>query len=143
MHALSSLVGLVVAIAPQSSCPDRFPQLAAQLTAQLPEYASRQYSRLRISREIVSVGMPELEPLPLADRRPIPQDPRQLFVAIAERPTGGTQVTQQFYWLFLTRTSRGWRLAMTFMRVGTAPPVDVSDGAIAQSVQRWLKTYCP
>ncbi|NJK34423.1 MAG: hypothetical protein HC919_05430 [Oscillatoriales cyanobacterium SM2_2_1] len=143
MHPLSGLVGVVVALALAPTCPKHFPEMAAQLTAELPEYLSRQYARLRSPVEVVSVGMPELEPLPLADRQFIPDDPKQLFVAIAERPTGGVKVVQRFYWLFLTRTSRGWRLVMTFMRVGTAPPVDVSDGAIAQSVQRWLRTYCP
>ncbi len=124
------------------TCPADFSSLSKALAKDLPDYLNRAYSRLRIKREVMTISQPEFEPLPLAPdqaRDPLPQ---QIFLSALERETGKTQTSQRAYWLFVVPTSNGWRLAITFMRIGQAPPVDVSDAVIADATNKWLRDYC-
>jgi hypothetical protein len=138
-------------------CPSNFPDLSQAITKDLQGYLTRTYTRLGFKSQVVAVGYPEVEPLPLAagnraiatNSAPDPNkaiapadDPKQLFISLLERPAGKLDTTKKAYWLFLTNTRRGWRLAMAFTRIGNSPPQDVSDGAIAAAVRTWLRDYC-
>ncbi len=124
------------------TCPTDFPSLSAALAKDLPDYLNRAYSRLRIKREVMTISQPELEPLPLAPDQSRDRIPQQVFLSMLERQTGKTETSQRAYWLFVVPTSNGWRLAIAFMRIGQAPPVDVSDAAIADATNKWLRDYC-
>ena len=126
----------------QRACPADFPSLSKALAKDLPDYLNRSYSRLKIKREIMAISQPELEPLPLAPDQSSDLLTQQIFLSVLERQTGKVETSQRAYWLFLVPTSNGWRLAMAFMRIGQAPPVDVSDAAIADATNKWLRDYC-
>ena len=126
----------------QRTCPADFPSLSKALAKDLPDYLNRSYSRLKIKREIMAIGQPELEPLPLAPDQSSDRLTQQIFLSVLERQTGKVETSQRAYWLFLVPTNNGWRLAMAFMRIGQAPPVDVSDAAIADATNKWLRDYC-
>jgi len=123
-------------------CPADFPSLSKALAKDLPDYLNRAYIRLRIKREVMTISQPELEPLPLAPDQPRDRLPQQIFLSMLERQTGRSETSQRAYWLFVVPTSNGWRLAMAFMRIGQAPPTDVSDAAIADATNKWLRDYC-
>ncbi|MFN4788458.1 MAG: hypothetical protein ACK5EU_17505 [Pseudanabaena sp.] len=123
-------------------CPADFPNLSKSLAKDLPDYLNRTYIRLRLKREVMTISQPDLEPLPLAPDQPRDRLPQQIFFSILERQTGKVETSQRAYWLFVVQTSHGWRLAMAFMRIGQAPPVDVSDAAIADATNKWLRDYC-
>jgi hypothetical protein len=131
-------------------CPSNFTDLSKAIAKDLQGYLTRTYTRLGFKSQVVAVGIPEVEPLPLV-RNPAPDpskaiapadEPKQLFVSLLERPAGKLDITKKAYWLFLTNTRRGWRLAMAFTRINNSPPQDVSDGAIADAVRTWLRDYC-
>jgi hypothetical protein len=126
----------------QRTCPADFPILSKTLARDLPDYLNRVYSRLRVNREVMTVSQPELEPLPLAPDRSGDSNVRQIFLSVLERETGKVKTSQRAYWLLVVPTSNGWRLAMAFMRIGQAPPVDVSDAALADAASKWLRDYC-
>jgi hypothetical protein len=90
----------------------------------------------------MAISQPELEPLPLAPDQSSDRLTQQIFLSVLERQTGKVETSQRAYWLFLVPTNNGWRLAMAFMRIGQAPPVDVSDAAIADATSKWLRDYC-
>lgn len=123
-------------------CPADFPSLSKSLAKDLPDYLNRVYSRLKIKREVMTISQPELEPLPLAPDQSRDRLPEQIFLSVLERQTGKVETSQRAYWLFVVPTSKGWRLDMAFMRIGQAPPVDVSDAAIANAANKWLRDYC-
>lgn len=124
------------------TCPADFPSLSKALAKDLPDYLNRVYSRLRIKREVMTISQPDLEPLSLAPDQASDRLPQQIFLSMVERSTGKNETSQRAYWLFVVPTSNGWRLAIAFMRVGQAPPVDVSDAAIADATNKWLRDYC-
>ncbi len=126
----------------QRQCPPDFPRLSQALANALPDYLNRSYQRLRLRREVIAISQPELEPLPIAPDQLRDRLPQQIFLSVLEKEAGRTTQSQSAYWLFLVPTNRGWRLAMAFMRIGQAPPVDVSDAAIAEATNKWLRDYC-
>ena len=126
----------------QRVCPADFADLSKALAKNLPDYLNRSYSRLRIKREVMTISQPELEPLPLAPDQVSDRFPKQIFLSVLERETGKVSTSQRAYWLFVVPTSMGWRLDMAFMRIGQAPPVDVSNAAIAEATNKWLRDYC-
>ncbi len=126
----------------QRSCPADFPSLSKALAKDLPDYLNRTYNRLKIKREVMAISQPELEPLPLAPDQSSDRLTQQIFLSVLERQTGKVETSQRAYWLFLVPTNNGWHLAMAFMRIGQAPPVDVSDAAIADATNKWLRDYC-
>ncbi|WP_073073611.1 hypothetical protein [Phormidesmis priestleyi] len=143
-------------------CPAEVEPLVALMLRDLPSYANRvivrsrtRYPAISSLNSIITAGRPEFVPLPLApsiaSTIPSPQnspDLRQVFMTTLERQgTAGTTIElQQFHWLFLTKTDRGWRLALMFTRTGSAsagqiitPPRESSQGTIGQAVQTWLR----
>ncbi|WP_250124732.1 hypothetical protein [Chroococcidiopsis sp. CCMEE 29] len=136
--------------------------LTAQLLQNLPSYANRVSQRARrldrtidIYSYVLLAGRPEFEPLTLGPGEYIPvdpatmtQQPQQVFITTLERQyvDGKPVELQQYHWLFLTKTSSGWRLAMMFSRTGgypgenpPTPPRESSNGVIAQAIRTWLR----
>ncbi|MCS6960630.1 MAG: hypothetical protein RMK91_11355 [Pseudanabaenaceae cyanobacterium SKYGB_i_bin29] len=130
---------LVLVILPVGACPRDFGQLASRLAKDLHHYINRSYTKFAIPVYAQTVSLPELEPLPVQEADPSIQ---QLFLKITHRRSGELQLESQSYWLFLVSTPQGWRLAMAFTRVGEAPPIDVSEGAVADAVKAWLRDNC-
>lgn len=152
-----------VFIAKSSNCQEQdIETLTAQLLKDLPSYANRTSQRVRrrgrtadIYSYVLLAGRPEFAPLTLgpgeynpAAPASVPQQPQQVFITTLERQyTAGKPVElQQYHWLFLTQTSRGWQLAIMFSRTGTypgrrppTPPRDSSEGVIAQAIRTWLR----
>jgi len=138
--------------------------LITNMLRDLPGYTNRvtQRARRRGSKSnnfthMIVAGRPEFIPLPLNLGSSLPQtsaanndDVKQVFFTTLERQyTSGKIVQlQQFHWLFLTRTDKGWQLVMMFSQTGLAstnpsnqpptPPRDSSNGTIAQAIKAWL-----
>lgn len=162
---ISLLVGMGVAqgLSPKdvrgensrSGCPVELEPLMERLIEDLPGYANRVMQRNRNRGDyfppsnVILAGIPEFEPLPLSPSKPIPEDPRQVFITTLERTYGrNNQVweIQHFHWLFLTKTQDGWRLALMFSSIDGArderppsPPRENGQGAIAQAIRNWLR----
>lgn len=75
-------------------------------------------------------------------------DPQQVFITTLERQYRGTQVIEipRYHWLFLTKTTEGWRLALIFSRMGSnrpneplTPPEESSDSFMAEAIRLWLR----
>ncbi len=125
------------------SCPADIQSLTSQLLPDLPSYMNRTYTRLGFpKRQVITASSPEFEPLPVTAELPTQAHPQQVFVSLLEKRIGTQPTSQTAYWLFFSQTKKGWRLAMAFARVGNAPPYDVSDGAIANAVNTWLRERC-
>lgn len=141
---------------PQTACPTDIQSLTNLLIRDLPSYANRKIrsaSRLNSpvgNSSVIIAGRPEFEPLPLDHRNlaPIESDPQQVFITTLERHylDNSASELQHYHWIFLTRSTSGWRLATMFSRVGISksaqpptPPRESSDGAIGQAIKVWLK----
>jgi hypothetical protein len=144
-----------------NSCSERdLEGLTTQLMLDLPSYANRVVQRSRRLRRsvdiypyIVAAGQPELTDLPLnyginVENQYESAGVEQVLFTTLERQYINQQKVelQQFHWLFLTKTNRGWQVVMMFTRTGEypvksllSPPRNSSDGAIAQAVKLWLR----
>ncbi len=148
-------------VAQPNACPEDLEPLTALLIQDVPSYANRAMQRSRrLSRRgegfsyVLLAGRPEFTPLPLSpssyaitsttDTSP----PQQVFFTTLERQySGGKAVESQlFHWLFLTKTSGGWRLALMFTQFGSSvrgrpptPPQESSNGVVGQAVTNWLR----
>lgn len=149
-------------IRPQVACPDRLETLVPPLLRDLPSYANRVSQRAYLTeyRSIDNPGYvllaarPEFEPLPLgsneykSDATDPGNEVSQVFFTTLERQyIDNRAVTlQHYHWLFLTQTSRGWRLVLMRSAIGDVPanepptpPRDSSEGVVAQAVRLWLQ----
>jgi len=125
------------------ACPADIQSLTSQLLPELSSYMNRTYTRMGFAqRQVITASSPEFEPLPVTAELPNQVHPQQVFVSLLEKRLGTQPTSQTAYWLFFSPTRRGWRLSMAFARVGKAPPYDVSDGAIANAVNTWLRDRC-
>lgn len=148
-------------LAKSLKCPDDVETLISLMLRDLPSYANRVRQRSRRLNEtsnivnyVVLAGRPEFEPLtlgpgqytslpPTADVEP----PQQVFFTTLERQYRGNEASQLqlYHWLFLTKTSDGWRLAMMFSQIGSSsgrpptPPQESSEGIVGQAVNTWLR----
>jgi hypothetical protein len=142
----------------RSPCPADLETLVDRLLQDLPSYANRVIVRSRFSPnantppgyvppQIILAGRPEFEPLPLSSEDAIPENARQVFITTLERHyRGGKPVEiQQYHWLFLTKTAKGWELAKIASRFGTAAdirpllPPEGDRSAIAEAIRLWLR----
>lgn len=150
MIALAATLGCTFPAdaATRSACPTEIEPLVTAMLRDLPGYANRILARSstrQLRSSIITAGRPEFEPLPLSDSKPDPTL-RQAFATTLEREIVAGKITdlQQFHWMFLTRSDRGWQLALLFTRIGatpgqpTTPPRESSQGVIGQAVQAWL-----
>lgn len=145
-----------------NACPENVETLTALLIRDVPSYANRVMQRSRrLSRRgegfsyVLVAGRPEFTPLPLSpsnyssispvtDKSP----PQQVFFTTLERQysSGKAVESQLFHWLFLTKTTDGWRLALMFTQFGSSvrgrpptPPQESSNGIVGQAVTNWLR----
>jgi len=150
-----------------TSCPDRLEDLMTLLLRDLPSYANRVTARSfdapigvssrRINESrpgyVLLAGRPEFGPLTLGpgnyiSTQPIADQPDQVFFTTLERQYAADRSVslQHYHWLFLTRSTSGWRLVALFSRIGDepadqppTPPQDTTQGSIAQSIRLWLQ----
>lgn len=149
-------------LAKSISCPSEVEALIPLLLRDLPGYATRVMRRTRRPTNttekpiyFVLAGRPEFEPLTLGpgqystptlttDLEP----PKQVFFTTLERQyrDGKPTYRQLYHWLFLAKTTEGWRLAMMFSRIGSSvagrpptPPEESSEGIVGQAVKIWLR----
>ncbi len=142
----------------ETTCPSDLETLMTRMLKDLPSYGNRVTQRSRrgdrsveVYNYIVVAGNPEFEPLPLSNLQYQPQLPdetKQVFFTTLERQYTKTEVIllQNYYWLFLTPSSDGWRLFLLFSQLADLekadlplPPQDAINGAIGQGIKLWLK----
>ncbi len=96
--------------------------------------------------ESSSSDLPQTPPQTPNDE--LKDDPQQVFLTTLERQYRGNQVVEipRYHWLFLTKTTQGWRLALIFSRMGSnrpneplTPPEESSDSFIAEAIRLWLR----
>ncbi|MGK7954699.1 MAG: hypothetical protein AB4063_05485 [Crocosphaera sp.] len=140
------------------TCPSDLQTLMSWMLKDLPGYGNRVTQRARRSDRTVEVynyilvaGNPEFEPLPLSNLQyesELPDDTKQVFFTTLERQYTPTEaiLLQNYYWLFLTPSSEGWRVVLLFSQLADLeqrdlplPPQDAINGAIGQGIKLWLK----
>ncbi len=140
------------------SCPSDVETLMNWMLEDLPSYSNRVSQRARRSDRnvdvynyIVLAGNPEFAPLPLSNLQyepVLPDETKQVFFTTLERQYTKTEVIllQNYYWLFLTPSSDGWRSVLLFSQLADLksddlplPPQDAINGAIGQGIKLWLK----
>ncbi|MEG4046311.1 hypothetical protein [Microcoleus sp. Pol17_C1] len=150
----ASRYGLLV----RSPCPADLETLVDRLLQDLPSYANRVIVRSGfapnnsraigyVQRQIILAGRPEFEPLPLKFKDVLPENASQVFITTLERQyRGGQRVEiQQYHWLFLTKTEKGWELVKIvsrFSRVADVRPLSPPESeksAIAEAIRLWLR----
>ncbi|WP_293115755.1 hypothetical protein [Moorena sp. SIO4G3] len=147
---------------PDQTCSVEVETLTSLLLKDLPSYANRVIQRARRSDStvdnfsyVIVAGKPEFEPLPLKSFQsttvPNPTDSealQQIFLTTLERKYFKDKAVelQNYHWLFLTKSSDGWRLVMIFSRIGSVsegklptPPRESTNGVIGQAVKTWLR----
>jgi len=141
-----------------SPCPADLEALVDRLLQDLPSYANRVIVRSGfapnnsraigyVPNQIILAGRPEFEPLPLNFEDALPENASQVFITTLERQyRGGKRVEiQQYHWLFLTKTEKGWELVKIVSRFGTAAdvrplsPAESEKSAIAEAIRLWLR----
>ncbi|AFY35031.1 hypothetical protein [Calothrix sp. PCC 7507] len=147
----------------KSACIDQnLETITTQLLQNLPNYANRATQRARrrsrssdLYSYMLVAGRPEFTPLPLnpggySDNttNSSTSGVEQVFFTTLERQYLNSKAVevQQYHWLFLTKTSSGWRLVMMFSQIDVdaakqlrSPPRDSSKSAIAQGISAWLR----
>ncbi|WP_009544333.1 hypothetical protein [Crocosphaera subtropica] len=140
------------------TCPSDVETLMTRMLKDLPGYSNRVAQRSRIGDRSVEIynyilvaGNPEFEPLPLSNLQyepELPDETKQVFFTTLERQYTPTEaiLLQNYYWLFLTPTSEGWRLVLLFSQLADLeqgdlplPPQNAMNGAIGQGIKLWLK----
>lgn len=146
----------VVAAAPRT-CPAKLDNLADLLVRDLPGYTNRLIQQRRSRKDrtyssIVTASVPELQPIDTISREYSPRFPQsaptQVFISTLERQYTGLQSAQlqQFHWLFLAKTSLGWRLVNIYARTGgspgantpVTPPTESSKTVVGEAIRIWL-----
>ncbi|MCC3470335.1 MULTISPECIES: hypothetical protein [unclassified Microcoleus] len=142
----------------RSPCPADLEALVDRLLQDLPSYANRVIVRSGfapnnsraigdVQRQIILAGRPEFEPLPLNFAEALPENASQVFITTLElQYRGGKRVEiQQYHWLFLAKTEKGWELVKIVSRFGTVADVsplssaESEKSAIAEAIRLWLR----
>ncbi|MEG4984559.1 hypothetical protein QUB08_02075 [Microcoleus sp. BR0-C5] len=142
----------------RSPCPADLETLVDRLLQDLPSYANRVIVRSNfspntntppsyLSRQIIVAGRPEFQPLPLNFEDALPENASQAFITTLETQyLGGKRVEiQQYHWLFLAKTEKGWELVKIVSRFGTVADVrpllapESEKSAIAEAIRLWLR----
>lgn len=144
-------------IRPRTVCPATVEPLTAALLRDLPQYINRFYTRVvqdQTGGLLYAIGatQPDFVPLPAqSSEYPNPVDPNlhQIFFTVLERQYWGQRMVefQHYHWLFLAKTTDGWRIALMFSRLGSyptetqpiTPPRESSQSITAQAIQVWLR----
>ncbi len=143
-----------------NQCANDLESLVSLLLNDLPSYANRviqrsnsRYSQFEtIPTYILVAGNPEFQPLPLTVNPSLFLDDdsvKQVFFTTLERQylrDNKLVEIQNYHWLFLTQTNKGWQLVMLLSRLGKStnpqlpsPPLDTTNGIIGQAVKLWLR----
>jgi len=142
---------------PRYICPVQLEPLTATLLRDLPGYINR--IRLRTVRpqpdtmhSAIGTSQPDFTPLPVnssEDKSNQDQTLQQVFFTVLQRQYTGRRITefQEYHWVFLTQTSRGWQLALMYSRFGSypadkkplSPPRESSRSLTAQAIRTWLR----
>ncbi|HEY9907041.1 MAG TPA: hypothetical protein V6D18_05460 [Thermosynechococcaceae cyanobacterium] len=144
---------LALPLRPRLVCPEELEPLTRALLKNLPGYINRLSLRSRSPGAgfAIVASQPEFMPLPTGSSEyPQDQSLQQVFFTVLERQYAQNRVTefQQFHWLFLAKTEGGWRLALLYSRLGSAPtvnqkllspPRESSQGMTGQAVRLWLR----
>ncbi|MEO6860091.1 MAG: hypothetical protein ABI180_00875 [Microcoleus sp.] len=142
----------------RSPCPADLEALVDRLLQDLPSYANRVIARSTkasnnsraigyVPRQIILAGRPEFEPLPLNFEDALPKNASQVFITTLEwQYREGKRVEiQQYHWLFLAKTEKGWELVKIVSRFGTVAdvrplsPPESEKSAIAEAIRLWLR----
>ncbi|MEG5139162.1 MULTISPECIES: hypothetical protein [unclassified Microcoleus] len=142
----------------RSPCPADLEALVDRLLQDLPSYANRVIARSGfapnnsraidyVQRQIILAGRPEFEPLPLNFEEALPENASQVFITTLERQyrEGKRVEIQQYHWLFLAKTEKGWELVKIVSRFGTVAdvralsPPESEKSAIAKAIRLWLR----
>lgn len=151
--SLVTLKGSSNQIAIHSDCSANLEGLIGELLVDLPSYANRAIQRSRLAPQaykppnyipptIILAGRPEFEPIPLPTDLSIPDHTNQVFFTTLERHyrSGQPIDIEQFHWLFLSKTDRGWEFVLLFSKPNNSlPPTDSSRGEIAEAIRLWLR----
>ncbi len=138
------------------TCPATVEPLATAMLRDLPGYLNRSTLRLVPRRAAptyaVIASQPDFMPLPTdaSEDQSLPDaNLHQIFFTVLERQYIGKGVVefQQFHWLFLARTTGGWRLALLFSQIGgypvdrqpLTPPRESSQSVTADAIRSWLR----
>ncbi|XHX75946.1 MAG: hypothetical protein RBJ76_16015 [Stenomitos frigidus ULC029] len=143
-------------LAQNFTCPATLEPLTTAMLRDLPGYINRSTSRLVLRKTAptyaIIASQPDFMPLPTdaSEDQSLPDDNlHQIFFTVLERQYVGKGVVefQQFHWLFLVRTTGGWRLALLFSQIGSypvdrqpnTPPRESSQSATADAIRLWLR----
>jgi hypothetical protein len=141
------------------SCPNNLEALVERMLLDLPSYSNRVIQRTRsiikdkqltTQRYIIVAGKAEFQPLPSQNTEYTPITPdssEQVFFTTLEREYRHNRVveTQNYHWLFLTKTENGWRRVMMYSRFGVGanipamPPQTTTNGVIGRAIGIWLE----
>lgn len=168
LSRISRYLGILLAVmginSPVSSqpvftCPGDLNSLVDRLLQDLPSYTNRVITRSQIDQKlstplfVIIAGRPEFEPLPLGLTASqyagqIPDDTQQVFFTTLERQYGSNRAVklQNYHWLFLTKTSAGWKLVTVYSQLASLhpddvplPPIETSQGTVGQAIRLWLR----
>lgn len=147
-------------IRPHTHCPDNLEDLMPLLLRDLPSYVNRVTQRAIGSHQspdipgtLLLAGQPDYAPLSLGPGAYQPGDSldqaEQVFFTTLERQyVGGESLSvQRFHWVFLTQSDDSWYLVLMLSSLGgetmsdhpPSPPIESSQGAIAQGIRLWLR----
>lgn len=141
-------------IRPFTICPTEVEPLLQALLRDLPEYVNRvrhQRGGSQAYQYAIVASQANLEPLPVVTSTPDPQQGglHQSFFTLLERQYDTRQVSvyQQYHWLFLANTERGWQLALLYSRTGSYPSYnevpsplrDATQEATGRAIRLWLR----
>ncbi|MBF2057917.1 MAG: hypothetical protein IGQ45_12050 [Cyanobacterium sp. T60_A2020_053] len=144
-------------------CPSDINTLGNALVKDLPDYTNRilqKNSRAdSLPVYVITASLPEFEPLPLTQtqyRSQKTSEIRQIFFTTLERHYSQNQTiyqTQNYYWLLLTPTPKGWEMVTLLTKLGHSqqdtlitPPFDNSNGVTGAGIKTWLRDQqfsCP
>ncbi|MEY3826612.1 MAG: hypothetical protein RLZZ148_1428 [Cyanobacteriota bacterium] len=157
---LTMALNTPVSAEPLKTCPQDTESLIKLMLDDLPSYSNRVIQRaIGDNREIqasnnyvIVAGRPEFTPLPLKvgsqRQEVVPNDVEQVFFTTMERQYSNQRVVplQNFYWLFLTRTTKGWYMVTLYTQLASLytgdvplPPQEVSEGIVGTAIKLWLR----
>ncbi|BAQ63707.1 hypothetical protein [Geminocystis sp. NIES-3709] len=161
-------IALAETVINKKKCDYNLDDLSKLLVKDIPDYANRVIQRSRIHSHpldffpiyVITAGNTELQSLPLAQNQykttlksSSEDDIKQVFFTTLERQYSSNDLiieTQNFHWLMVTETPKGWQMIMLLTKLGypddlnnqnfiSSPPRDSSEGIIGQSVKLWLR----
>lgn len=142
--------------AAERQCPSTLTALVDRMLRDLPSYINRVRIRAGITQSsVLLAAKPEFEPLPLSilpvlPSQTQPQEVKQVFFTTLMRryDSGRIAQVQEYHWVFLTPSEKGWQFVMMYSMIGTypataehppLPPRSSSDGSVAVALKAWLE----